>query len=117
MARDSVRLKQFELSGGHPTGHVAAARSAGQAEALRKMLLAIASDARLVFIRLADQLYQLRHAKDLDPTERERLARETREIFAPLANRLGIWQRRELRTSVFATSTRRRTNVLPAGWP
>lgn len=88
IARDSVRLKHFELSGGHGTGP----RSAGQAEALRKMLLAIASDARLVFIRLADQLYQLRHAKDLAPAERENLARETREIFAPLANRLGIWQ-------------------------
>jgi GTP pyrophosphokinase len=93
IARDSVRLKQFEVSGGQPTGHtIDKARSAGQAEALRKMLLAIASDARLVFIRLADQLYQLRHAKQASPAERERLARETREIFAPLANRLGIWQ-------------------------
>ncbi len=92
MARDSVRLKQFESSGGHPTGQASAMRSAGQAEALRKMLLAIASDARLVFIRLADQLYQLRHAKDLESAEQQHLARETREIFAPLANRLGIWQ-------------------------
>ena len=93
IARDSVRLKQFEVSGGQPTGHtIDKGRSASQAEALRKMLLAIASDARLVFIRLADQLYQLRHAKEASPAERERLARETREIFAPLANRLGIWQ-------------------------
>jgi len=93
IARDSVRLKQFEVSGGQPGGPaIDAARSAGQAEALRKMLLAIASDVRLVFIRLADELYQLRHAKQASPAERERLARETREIFAPLANRLGIWQ-------------------------
>ncbi len=98
IARDSVRLKQFDLTqlevaGGHPPGQSRGqSRSAGQAEALRKMLLAIASDARLVFIRLADQLYQLRQAKDLSPPERERLARATREIFAPLANRLGIWQ-------------------------
>ena len=93
IARDSVRLKQFEVSGGQPgSPAIDAARSAGQAEALRKMLLAIASDVRLVFIRLADELYQLRHAKQASPAERERLARETREIFAPLANRLGIWQ-------------------------
>ncbi len=89
MAVDSVRLKQFESSGTQSTGQV---RSATQAEALRKMLLAIASDARLVFIRLADQLNQLRHAKDLSAAEQIRLARETREIYAPLANRLGIWQ-------------------------
>ena len=89
IASDSVRLKQFEASGGRKAGQ---SLSAGQAESLRKMLLAIASDARLVFIRLADQLYQLRHAKHANEAERERLARETREIFAPLANRLGIWQ-------------------------
>ncbi|MGE0113924.1 MAG: bifunctional (p)ppGpp synthetase/guanosine-3',5'-bis(diphosphate) 3'-pyrophosphohydrolase [Steroidobacteraceae bacterium] len=89
IARDSVRLKQFEASGVQAGS---ASRSASQAEALRKMLLAIASDARLVFIRLADQLDQLRNAKTLSAAEQERLARETREIFAPLANRLGIWQ-------------------------
>ena len=88
IARDSVRLKQFETSGISSNS----TRSASQAEALRKMLLAIASDARLVFIRLADQLNQLRNAKALPAAEVERLARETREIFAPLANRLGIWQ-------------------------
>ncbi|MGD9842143.1 MAG: HD domain-containing protein [Steroidobacteraceae bacterium] len=88
MATDSVRLKQYEGAGG-ASGQ---SRSASQAESLRKMLLAIAADARLVFIRLADQLYQLRHAKALPAIEQERLARETREIFAPLANRLGIWQ-------------------------
>ncbi len=89
LARDCVKLKQFEASGGHAPGQ---ARSATQAEALRKMLLAIASDARLVFIRLADQLHQLRDAKHLPADARQALARETRDIFAPLANRLGIWQ-------------------------
>jgi GTP pyrophosphokinase len=93
IARDSVKLRQFEVSGSQSDGPASGkARSASQAEALRKMLLAIASDARLVFIRLADQLYHLRNAKDAPPAERERLTRETREIFAPLANRLGIWQ-------------------------
>jgi len=62
-----------------------------QAETLRKMLLAIVADVRLVLVRLADQLNRLQRAKDGDPGLRERVAIETREIFAPLANRLGIW--------------------------
>ena len=62
-----------------------------QAETLRKMLLAIVADVRLVLVRLADQLDRLQRARDGDPELRERLAIETREIFAPLANRLGIW--------------------------
>jgi GTP pyrophosphokinase len=62
-----------------------------QAETLRKMLLAIVADVRLVLVRLADQLNRLQRAKDGNPEMRERVAIETREIFAPLANRLGIW--------------------------
>jgi GTP pyrophosphokinase len=62
-----------------------------QAETLRKMLLAIAADPRLIVARLAEQLVRLRGARDLLPPERQRLAMETREIFAPLANRLGVW--------------------------
>jgi len=89
IARDSLKLKQFEVSGARQPGK---SLSSTQAESLRKMLLAIASDARLVFIRLADQLHQLRNAKSLSDAEQLELARETREIYAPLANRLGIWQ-------------------------
>ena len=63
-----------------------------QAETLRKMLLAVVSDPRLVLARLAEQLVELRHARALPPEERERLAVETRAVFAPLANRLGVWQ-------------------------
>jgi len=63
-----------------------------QAETLRKMLLAVVSDPRLVLARLAEQLVELRHARALPPEERERLAIETRAVFAPLANRLGVWQ-------------------------
>jgi GTP pyrophosphokinase len=63
-----------------------------QAETLRKMLLAVVSDPRLVLARLAEQLVGLRHARALPPEERERLAVETRAVFAPLANRLGVWQ-------------------------
>jgi GTP pyrophosphokinase len=62
-----------------------------QAETLRKMLLAIVADVRLVLVRLADQLDRLQRARDGDAEQRERIAIETREIFAPLANRLGIW--------------------------
>jgi GTP pyrophosphokinase len=63
-----------------------------QAEGLRKLLLALASDVRLVLLRLALQLVRLRHLKDATPEEQRRAALETREIYAPLANRLGIWQ-------------------------
>ena len=55
------------------------------------MLLAMADDPRLVVARLAEQLMRLRHARELPAPERQRLALETREILAPLANRLGVW--------------------------
>jgi GTP pyrophosphokinase len=63
-----------------------------QAETLRKMLLAVVSDPRLVLARLAEQLVGLRHARELPTEDRERLAAEARAVFAPLANRLGVWQ-------------------------
>ena len=65
--------------------------SAAQAETLRKMLLAIVTDPRLIILRLADQLLRLREAKELAPAAQRQLALETREIHAPLANRLGVW--------------------------
>lgn len=69
---------------------------ARQAEALRKMLLALASDPRLMLARLEEQLGRLRAARDQPGADRERLALETRVVFAPLANRLGAgelkWQ-------------------------
>src|SRR5437016_12265286 len=63
-----------------------------QAETLRKMLLAVVSAPRLVLARLAEELVVLRHARELPPAERERRALEARAIYAPLANRLGVWQ-------------------------
>ena len=63
-----------------------------QAEGLRKLLLAIVDDIRLVLVRLAQQLHRLRESKNASESERRRLAQETSEVFAPLANRLGIWQ-------------------------
>src|SRR5579863_8807627 len=65
--------------------------NAQQAEILRKMLLAVAADPRLVVAHLAEQLVELRDARTLPALQRLRLATETREILAPLANRLGVW--------------------------
>ncbi len=63
-----------------------------QAESLRKMLLAVIGDVRLVLVRLAEQLQTMRSAKTLAADARRKVALETREVYAPLANRLGIWQ-------------------------
>ncbi len=63
-----------------------------QTETLRKMLLAVVSDPRLVLARLAEELVGLRHARALSAAERARRALEARAIYAPLANRLGVWQ-------------------------
>ncbi len=63
-----------------------------QAEALRKMLVAVVGDVRLVVVKLAEQLQRMRTAKSLDAALRRKLAIETREVYAPLANRLGVWQ-------------------------
>jgi GTP pyrophosphokinase len=65
---------------------------AAQAEALRKMLLAMIGDVRLVVVRLAEQLQKMRSAKGVGIARQRKLAIETREVYAPLANRLGVWQ-------------------------
>jgi GTP pyrophosphokinase len=63
-----------------------------QAESLRKMLLAVIGDVRLVVVKLAEQLQKMRSAKGLGAPLQRKLATETREVYAPLANRLGVWQ-------------------------
>jgi len=63
-----------------------------QLESLRRMLLAMAEDARAVLIRLAERLIAMRHLRHLPLARQHYLARETLEIYAPLANRLGIGQ-------------------------
>jgi GTP pyrophosphokinase len=65
---------------------------AAQAEALRKMLLAVIGDVRLVVVRLAEQTQRMRSAKSLGAALQRKIALETREVYAPLANRLGVWQ-------------------------
>jgi len=71
--------------------HAEPGRQAGS-EGLRRLLLAIVRDLRVVPILLARQLARLRHADQLPPPIRRELAALTRDIHAPLANRLGIWQ-------------------------
>jgi GTP pyrophosphokinase len=88
LADELARLGEFGLPSGWSEQQ---GLDAAQSETLRKMLLAVAADPRLVVARLALQLVRLRRARELPEEERRRAALETREIYAPLANRLGTW--------------------------
>ena len=79
-------LRSIRAEGAAPAGRDA------QAERLRKLLLSVVDDVRILIVQIALTLHRLRYPHDLSPPERERLAREGLELYAPLASRLGIWQ-------------------------
>ncbi|MBI4990049.1 MAG: bifunctional (p)ppGpp synthetase/guanosine-3',5'-bis(diphosphate) 3'-pyrophosphohydrolase [Rhodocyclales bacterium] len=84
-----------------------------QAENFRKMLLAMARDVRVILIKLADRLHNMRTLDTLRPDKRRRIARETLEIYAPIANRLGLNNLyRELQELAFRHVWPLRYNVL-----
>src|ERR1700682_5569388 len=80
-----TKLKRLEL----------VSREAKQAENLRKLLLAIADDVRVLLIKLADRLHNLRTLEFVPPASRRRIAEETLDIYAPLAGRMGMQEMRE----------------------
>jgi GTP pyrophosphokinase len=88
LARELNQLGHFGMA---PDWTPQRGLDSGHAEALRKMLLAVVGDVRLVVVRLAEQLQKMRAAKVLDTLTQRKLAIESREVYAPLANRLGVW--------------------------
>ena len=89
IASELLRIGTLNIA---TTSKLGTTLSGNQAEALRKMLLAIVTDPRLVLVKLAAQLHRLRECKDEPEDIRRQIAYETREVYAPLANRLGVWQ-------------------------
>jgi len=84
-----AQLGRFELPADWRPGE---ALATSQSDALRRMLLSVVSDPRLVLARIGEQLHRLREAKSAPLAEQKRLAVETQEIYGPLASRLGVWQ-------------------------
>src|SRR5579862_4310710 len=67
-----------------------ATRGEHQAENLRKMMLAMVDDIRVVLIKLADRLHNMRTLEHLTPERQQKIAKETLEIYGPIAHRLGM---------------------------
>ncbi len=89
-----TKLEKLPISSSESkhNGHLRSSRVNREKEYMRKMLLTIGDDVRVVLIKLADRLHNMRTLGYMKADKQRRIAWETREIFAPLANRLGIWQ-------------------------
>ena len=85
-------LRSFSAEDPAPAGRNTGAERAKQVERLRRLLLAVVDDVRILIVQLALTLHRLRTVRERPRAERKRLAREGLEIYAPLASRLGIWQ-------------------------
>src|SRR6266508_1732532 len=101
MEDTSVTRTQLESTFGRPVAEMVdgvskldqiefSTREEAQAESFRKMLLAMAQDVRVILIKLADRLHNMRTLDAMAPAHRRRIARETLDIYAPIANRLGL---------------------------
>lgn len=86
------QIRQFSEMGNLPSSDSRKGDQAQQIEVLRKMLLAMVQDIRVVLIKLAERTQTMRRLAHASPEQQQLIARETQGIFAPLANRLGVWQ-------------------------